>query len=81
MLEWLPLLKMRYRFLYERLVTGPTLTLAHGDCHLDNLFFADRYPHGWYLSCRPTRLTCPTSLAARHSHLLTPTAPSRAAAR
>jgi len=60
-LEWLPQLKSRYRFLYERLVTGPTLTLAHGDCHLDNLFFSDRYPHGWCARARTRRALVPST--------------------
>ena len=28
------------------MVSAHTLTLVHGDCHLDNLFFSERYPNG-----------------------------------
>jgi len=45
-LEWLPQLQGRYGVLYELVVSAHTLTLVHGDCHLDNIFFSERYPNG-----------------------------------
>ena len=42
MLEWLPQLAGRYGVLYELMVSGHTLTLVHGDCHLDNIFYSVR---------------------------------------
>ena len=31
---------IRYGVLYELMVSAHTLTLVHGDCHLDNIFFS-----------------------------------------
>lgn len=43
--EWLPLLKGRFRHVMRQCLRPP-LTLVHGDCHLENIFFHDRYPGG-----------------------------------
>ena len=41
-----PRTPLRYGVLYELMVSAHTLTLVHGDCHLDNIFFSERYPNG-----------------------------------
>jgi hypothetical protein len=35
-----PRSSLRYGVLYELMVSAHSLTLVHGDCHLDNIFFS-----------------------------------------
>ncbi len=45
-LAWRPLIKSRLRYIHAELFRRP-LTLCHGDLHLENVFFAERFePHG-----------------------------------
>ena len=40
----MPLLRGRYNLLYELMVASHTLSLVHGDAHLDNIFFSVPQP-------------------------------------
>ena len=44
-LAWLPKLRGRFRYITRQLLRHP-LTLTHGDCHLENVFFHERYQGG-----------------------------------
>ena len=44
-LEWAPLVLRRQRSIFRRLFAKP-LTLCHGDAHLDNIFFNERFADG-----------------------------------
>jgi len=43
--EWHPRLVGHFRYIVRQLLRPP-LTLIHGDCHLENVFFHERYPGG-----------------------------------
>lgn len=43
-LEWLPHVRRRHKYILQRLF-APPLTLCHGDVHLDNIFFHESFGH------------------------------------
>jgi hypothetical protein len=43
--SWLPQLKRRHRFIVNECLRGP-LTLTHGDAHIENVFFDERFDGG-----------------------------------
>lgn len=44
-LQWAPAVRSRQKQIFRRLFAEP-LTLCHGDAHLDNIFFHERFPDG-----------------------------------
>ena len=44
-LAWRPLIKSRLRYIHAELFRRP-LTLCHGDCHLENIFFGEHFEGG-----------------------------------
>ena len=43
--EWMPKLRRRHRYIIQQLFKPP-LTMAHGDAHIENVFFHERFPGG-----------------------------------